>query len=104
MARGVHHGSLSLCGGGTPCTNPHHILTTKMEPWSFIMSLVLYLSVHMELSLRLSFYLIRSLEGYMLGTTAGFSIKIVEDLATQSCRRILRKCPQYHMSTYSIHH
>jgi hypothetical protein len=37
----------------------------------------------MELSLRLSFYLRRSLKGYTVGTTVGFPTKIVEDLAPQ---------------------
>jgi hypothetical protein len=62
----------------------HDILKTRMEPWDFIKSSALYLSVHMELSLCLSFYLRRSLEGYMVGTTAGFPVKIMEALASQS--------------------
>jgi hypothetical protein len=33
----------------------HHTLTTQMELWDFIESSVLYLSVHMELRLRLKF-------------------------------------------------
>jgi hypothetical protein len=41
---------------------------------------MLYLLVHMELSLRLRFYLRRNLEGYMVGTTVGFPIEIVEAL------------------------
>jgi hypothetical protein len=57
----------------------------------------------MEFSLRLSFYLRRSLGGYMVGTTAGFLVKIVEALAPQSHRRIPQKCPQYYMSTCSAH-
>jgi hypothetical protein len=40
-----------------------------------------YLLVHMELSLRLSFYLSHSHGGYMVDTTAGFPVKIVEALA-----------------------
>jgi hypothetical protein len=36
---------------------PHHFLTTRMEPWDFIKSSVLYLSVHMKLSLCLSFFI-----------------------------------------------
>jgi hypothetical protein len=40
----------------------------------------------MELSLQMSFYLRRSLRGYTVGTTAGFSVKIVEALALQSHR------------------
>jgi hypothetical protein len=39
----------------------------------------------------------------MVGTTAGFPVENVEALASQSHRRIPRKCPQYYMSTYSIH-
>jgi hypothetical protein len=35
----------------------------------------------MELSLHLSFYLRHNLEGYTVGTTAGFPIEIVEALA-----------------------
>jgi hypothetical protein len=82
---------------------PHHILTTRTEPWGFIKSSVLYLSVHIELSLRLSFYLKHSFGVYTVGTTAGFPLKIVEALAPQSHRRISQKCPQYHMSSYSTH-
>jgi hypothetical protein len=58
----------------------------------------------MELNLRPSFYLRRSLEGYTVDTTVGFPVKIVEALAPQSHRQIPRKCPQYYMSTYSAHH
>jgi hypothetical protein len=36
----------------------------------------------MKLSLRLSFYLRCSLEGYMVATTTGFLVKIVESLAS----------------------
>jgi hypothetical protein len=74
-----------------------------MELWDFIKSLVLYLSVHMELSLHLSFYLRRNLGGYTVGTTAGFPVEIMEALALQSHHRIPWKCPQYHMSTCSSH-
>jgi hypothetical protein len=63
----------------------HHILTTQMELWDLIKSSVLYLLVHMELSLRLSFYLRCSLGGYTVGTTMGFPVKIMEALAPQSC-------------------
>jgi hypothetical protein len=55
-----------------------------MESWDFIKSSVLYLSVHMELSLCLRFYLRRSLRSYMVGTTVGFPVKIMEALAPQS--------------------
>jgi hypothetical protein len=75
-----------------------------MELWDFIKSSVLYLSVYMELSIRLSFYLRRSLGGYTVGTTVGFPIQIMEALAPQSRCQILRKCPQYHMSACSTHH
>jgi hypothetical protein len=47
----------------------------------------------MELSLRLSFYLRRSLGGYKVGTTAGFVVEIVEALAPQSRYGIPWKCP-----------
>jgi hypothetical protein len=59
----------------------HHILTTRMEPWDFIKSSTLYLSVHMELSLRLSFYLRCSLGGYTVGTNMRFPPEIVVALA-----------------------
>jgi hypothetical protein len=52
-----------------------------MELWGFIKSSALYLSVNMELSLRLHFYLRRSLRGYTVGTTTGFPVEIVEALA-----------------------
>jgi hypothetical protein len=38
----------------------------------------------MELSLRLSFYLRRSLGGYTVGTNMGYLVEIVEALAPQS--------------------
>jgi hypothetical protein len=59
---------------------------------------------HMKLSIRLNFYLRRSLGGYTVGTTAGFPVEIIEDLTPQTHRQISWKCPQYHMSTYSVHH
>jgi hypothetical protein len=68
----------------------HHILTARMELWGFIKSSAQNKAVHMELSLRLSFYLKRNLGGYTVGTTTGFSVEIVEALALQPCRRILR--------------
>jgi hypothetical protein len=46
----------------------------------------------MKHSLCLSFYLRRSLGGYMVGITVGFPIEIVEDLAPQPHCRILWKC------------
>jgi hypothetical protein len=64
---------------------------------------MLYQLVHIKLSLHLSFYLRRSLGGYMVGTTTGFLVGIVEALAPQSSRRIPRTCPQYHISTCSTH-
>jgi hypothetical protein len=54
----------------------------------FIKSSVLYQLVHIELDLRLSFYLKRSLRGYMVGTTMGFQAKIVEALPPKPHRRI----------------
>jgi hypothetical protein len=42
----------------------HHFLNTRTEPWGFIKSLVQTYTIHMKLSLRLSFYLGRSLESY----------------------------------------
>jgi hypothetical protein len=51
----------------------------------------------------MSFYLRRSLGGYMVGTTAGFPSEVMEALALQSRRRIPQTCPQYHMSTCSAH-
>jgi hypothetical protein len=74
-----------------------------MESWDIIKSSALYQSVHMELSLCLRFYLMHSLGSYMVGTTMGFPVEIVETLAPQSHRRVLRKCPQYHMRTCSAH-
>jgi hypothetical protein len=60
---------------------PHHILTTRMEPWGFIESSVENKALHMELSLRLSFYHKRKLGGYTVGATVGFPVKIMETLA-----------------------
>jgi hypothetical protein len=51
----------------------------------------------------MSFYLRRSLRGYMVGTTVRFPLKIMESFAIQSRHRIPRKWPRYHMSTYSDH-
>jgi hypothetical protein len=42
---------------------PYNILTTRTESWGLIKSSVLYLLVHMELSLHPSIYLKRSLRG-----------------------------------------
>jgi hypothetical protein len=56
---------------------PHHILTTRMERWGFIESSVENKALHMELSLRLSFYHKRKLGG----ATVGFPVKIMETLA-----------------------
>jgi hypothetical protein len=58
----------------------HHILTTWMEAWGFIKPSVQNQAIHMDLSLRLSFYLRRGLGGYTMGTTAGFPVEIVEAL------------------------
>jgi hypothetical protein len=57
-----------------------------MESWDFIKSSALYLLVHMELSIHLSFYLRHNLGGYTEGTTVGFPVEIVEVLAPQSHR------------------
>jgi hypothetical protein len=62
----------------------HHILMTQTELWDFIMSFAIYLLVHMELWLHLSFYLRRNLGGYTVGTTTGFPTQIMEALALQS--------------------
>jgi hypothetical protein len=59
----------------------HHILTTRTEPWDFVKSPVLYLSVHIKFSLRMSFYLTRSLGGYTMGITMGFPVEIIDALA-----------------------
>jgi hypothetical protein len=73
---------------------PHYILTTQTEPWGFNKSSVQNNVEHMELSLCLRFYLRRSLRGYTVGATMGFTIEIIEALALQPCRRILQKCLQ----------
>jgi hypothetical protein len=65
---------------------PHHILITWTELWGFIKLSAQKQVVHIELSLRLSFYLRRSLGGYLVGTTTGFLVKIVEALAPRSHR------------------
>jgi hypothetical protein len=70
-----------------------HILTSLMEPWGFIKSSTSNQMVHMKLSLYLSFCLRRNLRGYMVGTTTGFSVEIVEALAPHSRHRIPWKCP-----------
>jgi hypothetical protein len=60
---------------------PHYILTNWMEPWAFIKPSAHNQALHMELSLRSSFYLRCNLEGYTVSTTVGFPIKIIEALA-----------------------
>jgi hypothetical protein len=65
---------------------PHHILMTQIEPWGCIKSSAQNKTVHIELSLRLSFYLKRNLGSYTVGTTAGFPVKIMEALAPQHRR------------------
>jgi hypothetical protein len=47
-------------------------------------------ALHIELSLRLSFQLSRSLESYMVSTTVGFQVTTMEALAPWSHNRILR--------------
>jgi hypothetical protein len=64
----------------------HHILTTRMELSGFIKLLAQNKVVHIEPSLRLSFYLRHSLGGYTVGTTVGFPVKIMEALAPQPHR------------------
>jgi hypothetical protein len=82
----------------------HHILTTRMEPWASLSHQHYTQKLHMEHSLCLSFYLRCRLRGYTVGTTMGFSAKIVEALAPQSRCRISWKCRLYHMRTCSTHH
>jgi hypothetical protein len=50
---------------------------TQTEPWGLIKLSAQNIAVHMQLSLCLSFQLIRSLGGYTLGTTVGFQVKTV---------------------------
>jgi hypothetical protein len=51
------------------------------EPWGIMKSSAQNKAIHMELSIRLSFQLRRSLGGYTVGTTAGFQIETMEALA-----------------------
>jgi hypothetical protein len=68
-----------------------------MEPWDFIKTSVLYLLRHMELILRLSFYLRRCLGGYTLGTTMGFPVEMVGTCSTQGSRATAGVIyPRYH--------
>jgi hypothetical protein len=60
---------------------PQHLLTNQTEPWGFINLSVQNKVVHMELSLRRSFQLRRSLMGYTVGTIAGFRVETVDALA-----------------------
>jgi hypothetical protein len=73
---------------------PLHILTIQIKLWGFIKPSASNQAVHTELSLRLSFYLRCNLGGYTVGTTMGFPVEIVEDLASQSHHRIPWKCLQ----------
>jgi hypothetical protein len=57
-----------------------------MELWGFIKSSALYQLIHMEQSLRLSFYLRCSLRGYTVSTITEFPVEIMEALAPQSRR------------------
>jgi hypothetical protein len=52
-----------------------------MELWGFVKSSPQNKAVHMELSLHLSFQLRRSLGGYTVGTTTGYQVETLEDLA-----------------------
>jgi hypothetical protein len=72
----------------------HHLLTTRTELWGFIKSSAQNKAVHMELSLHLSFQLIRSLGAYTVGTTVGFQVETMETLAPCPHHRILRQHPQ----------
>jgi hypothetical protein len=58
-----------------------HLLTTQIELWGFIKSLVQNKAVHMEVSLRLSFQLERSLMRYIVGTITEFQVETVAALA-----------------------
>jgi hypothetical protein len=64
----------------------YHILTIRTKPWGFIKSSVQNKVVHMQLSLLLSFYMKRRLGSYMVSTTTGFPVEIVEALAPQPHR------------------
>jgi hypothetical protein len=75
-----------------------------MGPWGFIKSSTQTCTVHLKLSLCLSFNLKRILGGYTVGTTTDFPVETMVDLVPRSHRRIPWKCPQYHMSTYSPYH
>jgi hypothetical protein len=57
-----------------------------MEPWGIIKQSAQNQAVYMGLSLCLSFYLRRSLEGCMVDTTVGFPVEIVEALTLRSHR------------------
>jgi hypothetical protein len=61
----------------------HHILQLGRNCGATLMSSALNRTVHLQLSLCLSFYLRRSLGGYTVGTTARFLVEIVEALAPQ---------------------
>jgi hypothetical protein len=63
---------------------PHHFLITRTELWGFIKPLAQTYIVHMELSIRQSFQPRRNLGGYMVGTTVGFRVMIMEALAPWS--------------------
>jgi hypothetical protein len=73
-----------------------------MKLWDFIKSSALYLSVHMERSLRLSFTS-NVASGVHGGHHHGIPIQDRGGFSPAS-RRIPQKFPQYHMSTCSIHH
>jgi hypothetical protein len=60
---------------------PHHFLTTWMESWAFIKSSAQTYTIHMKLSLRLSFQPRHSLGDYTVGTIAGFRVPFKEALA-----------------------
>jgi hypothetical protein len=60
---------------------PRHILTIRMKLWGFFKSSASYLSVHIELSICLRFYLRCSLGGYTVGTNMEFPVEVKEALA-----------------------
>jgi hypothetical protein len=63
----------------------HHIQTTRMEPWGFIKSSAQNKVVYMKLSLRMSFYLRRSLGGYMVVAPTLYIIKFCQARSPLGC-------------------
>jgi hypothetical protein len=77
---------------GSVCM-PHHLLTTRAEPWGIIKMAAQNKAVRMKRSLCLSFHLSGSLGGYTVGTTMGFCVATMEDLALWPHHRIPRWHP-----------